>query len=232
MSQSTTRVIFSPITGDRDARQLAIIVRHGCAMKQIPLTREAWLLFAVGHIAPIFAECGHIIPRVRVSCAVPATSRRGSAVGQCWPTTRSADQVNEIYISPVHTDPVEVLDTLTHELVHAVDDCRNRHGAEFRKIALAVGLQGKMREASAGPRLRERFALIADTLISEVGPYPHGKLSVGGAIFGQSRRPARAECPRCRFKVSMLRQYLQMGPPICPKDMIPMERRGDWEDLS
>ena len=198
-------------------------------MRSIPLTREAWLLFAVGHIAPIFNEAGYAVPRVRVACAIPATSKRGSAVGQCWPTTRSEDLVNEIYISPVHSDPVEVLDTLTHELVHAVDDCQHRHGKEFKEIALAVGLQGKMREASAGPQLRLRLQSIATVMITELGPYPHAKLSVGGAMYESSRKPARAECPRCKFKVSMLRNHLKIGPPICPKDMLPMEKRGDWE---
>lgn len=198
-------------------------------MKSIPLTREAWLLFAVGHVAPIFNEAGYTVPRVRVACAIPATSRRGSAVGQCWPTSRSADQVNEIFISPTHEDPVEVLDTLIHELVHAVDDCKNRHGKEFKTIALAVGLQGKMREASAGPQLRIRLQSIAATMAAEIGPYPHAKLSIGGAMYEQSRKPARAECPRCKFKVSMLRNHLKIGPPICPKDMIPMEKLGDWE---
>ena len=198
-------------------------------MRSIPLTREAWLLFAVGHIAPIFNEAGYTIPRVRVACAIPATSKRGSAVGQCWPTTRSEDLVNEIYISPVHADPVEVLDTLTHELVHAVDDCQHRHGKEFKEIALAVGLQGKMREASAGPQLRLRLQAIAGVMVSELGPYPHAKLSVGAALYESARKPARAECPRCRFKVSMLRNHLKIGPPICPKDMLPMEKRGDWD---
>jgi hypothetical protein len=137
--------------------------------------------------------------------------------------------VNEIYISPVHSDPVEVLDTLTHELVHAVDDCKHRHGKEFKEIALAVGLQGKMREASAGPQLRLRLQSIATVMATELGPYPHAKLSVGSAMYESLRKPARAECPRCKFKVSMLRNHLKIGPPICPKDLVPMEKRGDWE---
>jgi hypothetical protein len=33
----------------------------------IPLTREAWLLFAVNAVAPIFQEKGFGVPRVRVS---------------------------------------------------------------------------------------------------------------------------------------------------------------------
>lgn len=198
-------------------------------MKSVPLTREAWLLFAVGHIAPIFSEKGYTVPRVRVACAVPSTSRRGSAVGQCWPTSRSADQVNEIYISPIYSEPFEVLDTLTHELVHAVDDCQHRHGKEFKKIALEVGLQGKMREASAGPQLKERLQLIAQLLVGEIGPYPHARLEVESAIYEASKPAPRAQCPRCSFKVSMLRKYLDYGPPICPKDMILMEKKGNWD---
>jgi hypothetical protein len=197
-------------------------------MQPIPLTREAWLLFAVDHLSRLFSEIGYKVPRVRVACAVPATSRRGSAVGQCWPTARSDDLVNEIYISPVYSDPIDVLDTLTHELVHAVDDCQHRHGPEFKKIALAIGLQGRMREASAGPALRGRLQSLAVILVEELGPYPHAKLAVGGALFTQSRRPPRAECPRCKYKVSMLKPYLKHGPPICPADLIKMEKRGDW----
>lgn len=197
-------------------------------MRPIPVTREAWLLFAVDHLAKLFSEAGYVVPRVRVACAVPATSRRGSAVGQCWPTSRSDDLVNEIYISPVYSEPIDVLDTLVHELVHAVDDCRHRHGREFKKIALAIGLEGKMREASAGPALRGRLQSLAVLLVEAFGPYPHAKLAVGGALFTQSRRPPRAECPRCNYKVSMLKPYLKHGPPICPADLIQMEKRGDW----
>jgi hypothetical protein len=123
---------------------------------------------------------------------------------------------------------VEVLDTLTHELVHAVDDCQHRHGKEFKEIALAVGLQGKMREASAGPQLRLRLQSIATVMAAELGTYPHAKLMVSGAIYEQARKPARAECLHCKFKISMLRQYLDVGPPICPRDMVQMEKRGDW----
>ncbi len=199
-------------------------------MKTIPLTREAWLLFAIGHLAPIFSEKGYSIPRVRVSCGVPATAKRGSAVGQCWPTSKSADQVNEIYVSPVHVEPIDVLDTLTHELVHAVDDCKHGHGEVFKKIATDVGLIGKMREARAGPQLRPRLETIAATLTADIGPYPRAKLSVHGAIYAsQSKKPARAKCPHCSFRVSMLRQYLKYGPPVCPKDMVPMEKTGDWD---
>ena len=58
----------------------------------IPLTREAWLLAAIELLRPLFLEKGYNLPRVRVSCGIPATSRRGSAVGQCWPIVARASR--------------------------------------------------------------------------------------------------------------------------------------------
>ena len=78
-------------------------------------------------------ENGFTLPRVRVSCAFPSSSKQGSIVGQCWGTSCSDDGVNEIFITPFYSKPYEVLDTLTHELVHAVDNCKSKHGKEFKK---------------------------------------------------------------------------------------------------
>ena len=57
---------------------------------------------------------------------------------------------DQIFISPALGDPVDVLDTLVHELVHAVDNCEHKHGKEIKKIALSIGLEGPMRSAGAG----------------------------------------------------------------------------------
>jgi hypothetical protein len=202
---------------DREAKPLATI----------PLTREAWLLFAVDAVAPIFKEKGFQVPRVRVSCAIPSTSVRGSAVGQCWGRGMSEDGVNEIFISPVYASSVDVLDTLVHELVHAVDDCEHRHGPEFKKIALAVGLQGKMREASAGPELKARLTHLAQGLEQTWGPYPHAKLRVMRSIFPAPKLSPRAACPVCGFRVSVLMKYIDVGPPICPKIWCPWSAKAN-----
>ena len=76
-------------------------------------------------------------------------------MGQCWSRQSSSNEQNQIFISPVLHDDVEVLDTLVHELVHAVDDCQHKHGKEFKAIALSLGLKGPMRSADAGPELRQ-----------------------------------------------------------------------------
>jgi hypothetical protein len=189
-----------------------------------PITRESWLEAAVKELAPIFTKAGHTIPACRVSCGFASTGARSGHIGQCWSTKSSKDGVNQIFISPALEDAVEVLDTLVHELVHAVDDCKHKHGKEFKKIATSLGMVGPMRSAGAGPVLKEKLKELA----TKLGAYPHARLSVPRKAAARSPRP-RAKCSKCGFTVPMLKDFLHYGPPICPKDRIDMEAVGDWE---
>jgi hypothetical protein len=95
-------------------------------------TRESWLLAAVDLLRPIFLEKNHVIPAdVMVSCGFASTGTRSHHVGQCWSKRSSANEQNQIFISPALHEPIEVLDTLVHELVHAVDDCQHHVGAGY-----------------------------------------------------------------------------------------------------
>jgi len=187
-------------------------------------TREGWLLLASERLAQeIFTPHGYRVPAVKVSVGYASTGLRSSAIGQCWPRKSAADDTNHIFISPSLGTAYEVIDTLTHELVHAVDDCAHRHGKVFRKIALAIGLQGPMRRASAGPALKARL----ESLLGALPPYPHGRLK---AVH---RRPAsvpppKAECASCGYRVTVPRRFLHLGPPICPTHNTPMRELGDW----
>lgn len=188
-------------------------------------TREDWLLAAVEQIRPIFALKRHQIPLdCQVSCGFASTGTRSHHIGQCWSKSSTANETNQIFISPTLGEPVEVLDTLVHELVHAVDDCQHKHGKEFKKIALSLGMVGPMRSAEAGPELKAKLIEISKTL----GPYPHGKLKVTHRKVISRSRP-RAKCPDCGFQVPMLKRFLAYGAPICPKDKVEMEQVGDWE---
>lgn len=189
-------------------------------------TREAWLNRAIGLLRPIFSRRGFTVPSSCVaSCGFASTGTRSHHIGQCWSSTSSEDGRTQIFISPVLHDPVEVLDTLTHELVHAVDDCKHKHGKEFKKIAIGIGMVGPMRSAGAGPDLKRSLIEVA----SRLGPYPHGRLLISHRKIVQKPRP-RARCEKCGFEVPMFRKFLTYGPPICPKDMLPMSPIGIWED--
>ena len=187
-------------------------------------TREIWLEAAILEIAPIFAKAGYAIPVCKVSCGFTSTGVRSGHIGQCWSKKSSSDGVNQIFISPALEDPLEVLDTLVHELVHAVDDCQHKHGKEFKKISKNLGMVGPMRSAGAGPELMKKLKVVANNL----GQYPHSRLSVPKIKISRMPRP-RAQCSNCGFTVPMLKDFLHYGPPICPKDMVEMEALGDWD---
>ena len=188
--------------------------------------REIWLQNAVDLIAPIFKNKGYTIPKVRVSCGFPSTGNKSKHIGQCWGKSSTNDGTNQLFISPVLDEAVQVLDTLVHELVHAVDDCLHHHGPEFKKIATDVGLQGPMREASAGPWLKEHLTTIA----KQLGKYPHSKINLAHSSSKKTGPRPRAKCKKCGYEVTPLKKWLHMGPPLCPKHTTEMEPIGDWEE--
>jgi len=186
--------------------------------------REEWLMRAVSRLEPIFQRSGYQIPPVKVSIGFPSTGAKSMHLGQCWGRKSSEDGINQIFIAPNHADSVEVLDTLTHELVHAVDDCKSGHGEGFKKIATDVGLKGPMRSAGAGEYLKQDLIKIAQAL----GHFPHARLLVSkGASRAGIKRPG-AKCSKCGYEVVMMKRYLEFGPPICPKDQDIMDGTGDW----
>jgi hypothetical protein len=204
------------------------INHEGQASVMVPINhanREQWLMSAVDHLAPLFERSGYSVPTVKVSVGFPSTGAKGRHLGQCWSTKSAVDGVNQIFIAPHLQTPFDFLDTLVHELVHAVDDCQSGHGENFKKIALDVGLKGPMRSAGAGDWLKQDLICIAEKL----GSFPHGRLSLPVRIMQKAPKRPGAKCGKCGYEVVMLKRYLHLGPPLCPKDIEGMEATGDWE---
>lgn len=183
-------------------------------------TREQWLNAAVEKVEPIFEEAGFKLPKVHVSCGWPAvggTRRKQQRIGECWATEAAEDGTNHIFISPVLDEAFDlhtrkgVLETLVHELCHAVDDCESKHGAGFRKIATSVGLTGKMASTYASDELADRLVEIA----VELGPYPHSRINLEHREK-QSTRMLKLTCPCCGYLVRTSRKWIDMGLPSCP----------------
>jgi Zn finger protein HypA/HybF involved in hydrogenase expression len=189
-----------------------------------PQTREAWLQAAVEKLRPLFAAKGHQIPPVQVSIGFTNGGPRCHHIGQCWPSHMAEDKISHIFIVPGLGNPVEILDVLVHELVHAVDNCASSHGKVFKKIALSVGLEGHMRSAHAGAKLKAQLGELAQDL----GPLQHGALAKRPKRAINAKRP-RARCKECGYEVPMLKRFLEYGPPLCPQHKTIMEEIGDWE---
>ncbi len=105
--------------------------------------RETYLHSAVSEIRPLFKSAGYRLPtKIHVSVGWAGGISGRIARGQCWARSGSSDRKNHLFIAPTVEDTQEVLTVLTHELVHAYDDCQNGHRKEFTRVAKDVGLIG------------------------------------------------------------------------------------------
>ena len=187
--------------------------------------REEWLNRAVESLREhVFEPVGEVVPPVRVSVGWPKGGRK--VIGQCWKTDAADDEVSQVFISPVLSDPAEVLETLVHELVHAVDNCESGHRGEFRRIALDVGLAGKMTSTHAGPELLIKLMAVSE----ELGEFPHAALTPAlSGVKKQGVRMLKVVCPDDGYIVRTTQKWLDIGTPTCPcgTEMVPEPPKED-----
>lgn len=181
------------------------------------MTREAWLMALAQKLQPHFETHGGTWPvQLRVACGWPASSalgRKRRSLGECWPVAASSDGTVEIFISPSLSCPLTVGATLTHELVHAAVGTAWGHKGAFKRLALAVGLEGPMRSTHAGPGLQERL----NALIAHLGSYPHATLHAAQLRQRQQRtRLLKVGCSTCGYTVRVTQWWLTRGFPVCP----------------
>jgi hypothetical protein len=187
--------------------------------------REEWLEQAVAQLrAEIFAPAGIDASRpVRVSVGWPGgRGKKNGVIGQCWNTAAAADSVPQIFISPVLEDGVRVVDVLIHEMIHAVDDCKSGHKGAFVRMARTVGLEGKPTATNAGEALKAQI----ETIVADLGDYPHSRLSSGSGATKQGTRMLKVECADCGYTARTTAKWLEtVGAPICPCNDEAMEIR-------
>ena len=179
-------------------------------------TREDWLMKVTEGFRPVFDELGHKLPPVRMAIGFPSTGARGKRIGECWSDVCSGDNTHEIFIHPSIDNPMRVAGILVHELVHAAVGIPAGHGPKFRKLAVALGLEGKMTATTEG----EAFKQTAQPILDKAGPLPHAALSAGNnGEKKQSTRMIKCECPCCGYTVRTSRKWIdEVGAPICPAD--------------
>jgi hypothetical protein len=179
--------------------------------------REAWLEALVEAMKPEFAVRGCPITRpIKVSIGFTSKGARSKAIGECWNSEASGDGANQIFISPYIEDVVKLAGILTHEMIHAWDDCKNAHKAPFKRGQKAMGLEGKATECVDGAQWRE-WAL---PLIEGVGPMPHASLTRLPTKKKQTTRMLKVQCPCCEFTFRAAKTSLEAacvdGKLVCP----------------
>ena len=182
------------------------------------ITREQWLELAVSKLIPLFQSVNATVPTVRVSVGFPGGGSARTRIGEHWSPKASDDGIGQIFISPTQSDSIRVLDILVHELVHAAVGTEAGHGAPFKRVAIAVGLTGKMRSTTAGADLKTKL----EALVLEIGSYPHGKLNLRFRKK-QSTRMVKMECLDCGYICRTSQSNINdRGAVLCPCNSEPM----------
>lgn len=177
------------------------------------MTREEWLNAGLDALRPWFEEKAKVsVPLdTRVSVGFPGGGSARKRIGECWARRMSKDNVNEIFINPTLSDPVQMLDVLAHEAIHAIDDCVSGHKGEFKRIAKDIGLEGKMTSTHAGEMLKAELERIIKTLPT----LTHGALDLSKRKK-QPTRLVKLECDCCGMILRTTTKWIEeTGLPSC-----------------
>lgn len=181
-------------------------------------TREAWLNAFVEAARPHFIAAGQGLPeKIRVSIGWPSKGVRSNVIGECWSDEVSSDGTFEIFIRPtLQSDASRIADVLTHELVHAAVGIPAGHKAPFRKLAVALGLEGAMTATVAG----EAWFLWANPILDDLGPLPGSAMDIqvqSSAGKKQTTRMLKLTCGDCGFSCRTTAKHIEAHPELsCP----------------
>ena len=180
-------------------------------------TREQWLEDSIALLDEhVFQPAGYAVPEnVKASCGFPsaqALSRR-KRLGECWKREASeGDTTIHIFISPLLSEPREILAVLTHELVHSIKPDA-KHGPAFRFVMDAVDLQGPPGATHAGSELNG----ILGSIVEMLGDYPHARIiPLNAPVKPQTARLLKAECLNCGYTIRVTKKWADKGLPVCP----------------
>lgn len=183
-------------------------------------TREQWLRVASHEMASWLPEVGeqldpHIAPAM---CGWPKGRHgAGRAIGECYHPGAMPKQehLRPIFICPTLDNPVEVLATLLHELVHAALPAKTAHKKRFKDAVFGLGLAGKATATfcEEGTPLYHRL----QALIERLGPYPHSAMALRRQVKKGGGWPRYKSTEIEGYKVLVSPKMLEEhGPPLDP----------------
>jgi hypothetical protein len=175
------------------------------------MNREHWLTKAVEELSKEFfaPDKMEFASPIRISTGWCRGSKK--AIGQCWSNKCSAGDFVEIFIAPNIHEPVQVLATTLHELIHAHLGNHKGHGKDFKAVVNKFGLSGRVTAtfASEGSDLFNKLQQIAKS----IGDYPHKQLTPGDT---STKKEGEAKGGWIRFKSRNADSYRCM---VSPKSL-------------
>jgi hypothetical protein len=169
-------------------------------------TREVWCERTIAALIPRLEGIGivHPAPHERdVRVAVVPTRRHH--LGVCHVSRFSIDRrTNLITVGTQQAEPIELVHTLAHELLHAYDDCQSGHRGRWKRWADALGITAKGHQRT-GP------ASALFTRVLEVVGAPWRHVPSHSQLLSVNLKPpppTAVECPvcgqRCQYSTALL----------------------------
>ena len=142
----------------------------------------------------IFGPAKLTIPkklRLNVGMMPGKTGQNNRTLGVCY-KAHVNNGVNLITLNIATTDrenSERILDILCHEIIHAIDNNENGHGPVFKKMALAIGLEGKMTATTATKKLTKKLAKV----VKKIGEFPEQAINLHG-LRQDTNRNIKLQC--------------------------------------
>jgi hypothetical protein len=202
-------------------------------------TREEYLGAFISTFRQNLAGLGFTLPEaVRVSCGWPAKgglSQSRKKLYDVWPFETSKDGFIEIFISPLLSQPLDVLTTLTAALGPACVGLNDKEG--LKRYFKVVGLTGKPAEPAPSDELKH----FLEARIEESGAFPGGAIDPAKILKDEAdKKPgsrmlkAQCEAPDCGYVIRLAAKWLDRGLPVCVCGMkfIGPDRDADGEIIN
>jgi hypothetical protein len=170
-------------------------------------TREQWLNAFVMYSREHFARVGFPLPeKVRVSVGFTSHGVRSNRIGECWHDAASQDGHFEIFLKPTIETDARMADILTHELCHAAAGLDAGHGPQFKRVANALGLVGRMTSTTAS----SEWYTWALPILDAIGPMPYAALADGKSSAPPKQKTSllKVECPACGWLARVTHKHI------------------------
>ena len=139
--------------------------------------KEAYLRAAFQKVIPLFYESGFSIDEIEENIEITCTDIRKSWAGYCKQIISDdyyPEEKYKIVISNSVNNGFDAIEVLIHEVCHAIQDHLYQgnvkpHGKEFKAIAEAVGLTGRMTQTYPDIELKIKIR----EWEKDIGEYPH-----------------------------------------------------------
>lgn len=129
---------------------------------------------------------------LRVAIGFTSRGVRGKAIGECWDNRCSDDGHFEIFIGPELAHAADAMSThiaavLPYELVHAAVVIPAEYGMAFKRVAVRLGLVGRMTATTPS----DTFLFAVAPNLAGAGPLPHSSLETRGDTKRPKKQAAR-----------------------------------------